>query len=256
MNEVNSFGKIATKLSTNPLGIIALFIVLVYGLACTLFITASDKLEFWERIPIIYFVIIFPILVLILFIWLVVNHHNKLYAPKDFGDNDGFHKAMQQNNIYKSINKDSVKDLLEYGKKYKTVLKEEKVIKQDLEKRGITNINDTTVQILTGQLAASHILKWFERTYSIIYGSQIKLLEELLVAEKVGFDIEKVERRFRRTKRKNPDFFEDLESNEYLEFLYISRLIKKEDNKVLITDEGTDFIKILEEVKYTKEKSL
>ena len=83
------FGKTAISLARNPLGIIALFIVLVYGLACIVLISASS-LPSNERIPIVYFLVIFPVLVLASFIWLVSNHSGKLFAPADFRNEDNY----------------------------------------------------------------------------------------------------------------------------------------------------------------------
>jgi CheY-like chemotaxis protein len=79
------FGRTATSLARNPLGIIALFIVLVYGLAAMVAAFASP-LTAGERVPLIYFLVIFPVLVLAVFTWLVSKHSGKLFAPSDFRD--------------------------------------------------------------------------------------------------------------------------------------------------------------------------
>jgi CheY-like chemotaxis protein len=83
--EVQDFGNAATSLARNPLGIIALFIVLVYGLAAMVAAFASS-LTAQERVPLIYFLVIFPVLVLAVFAWLVSKHSGKLFAPSDFKD--------------------------------------------------------------------------------------------------------------------------------------------------------------------------
>ena len=78
------FGDVAQKLARNPLGIIALFIVLVYGFAA-LVTGSSGSFTPGERLPLIYsLMIIFPVLVLGVFGWLVSRHSNKLFAPSDF----------------------------------------------------------------------------------------------------------------------------------------------------------------------------
>jgi len=80
---MNDFGETANKLSRNPLGIIALFIALIYGVACLTF-------SFSKNIPenmvswVIGFIIVYPFIVLISFVYLVTKHHTKLYAPRDF----------------------------------------------------------------------------------------------------------------------------------------------------------------------------
>ena len=86
---LDSFGDTAKKLARNPLGIIALFIVLVYGFASlvTIFV---NSFEAYERLLLVCFLIMFPVLVLIAFLWLVSKHSDKLYAPSDFSDEQNF----------------------------------------------------------------------------------------------------------------------------------------------------------------------
>jgi CheY-like chemotaxis protein len=82
-NPLREFGTTAKSLARNPLGIIALFIVLVYGLACLVVITGGS-LSTSERIPIIYFLITFPFVVLGVFTYLVAFRAGQLFAPSDF----------------------------------------------------------------------------------------------------------------------------------------------------------------------------
>jgi len=91
---IAEFSKAAQKLSRNPLGIIALFIVLVYGIAALVLGVSSNNLQPNERLPLIYFLVSFPIIVLIAFYRLVSHHHVKLYAPDDFQDKEGFFRAL------------------------------------------------------------------------------------------------------------------------------------------------------------------
>ncbi len=88
------FLKGAKDFARNPLGIIALFISLIYGFASLLLDSAADKLTVAERWPIIIFIVVFPILVLITFYKLVTNHHGKLYAPGDFKDDKSFLRTL------------------------------------------------------------------------------------------------------------------------------------------------------------------
>lgn len=80
---MRDFGGIASKLARNPLGIIALFIVLIYGIAClTLGLDSNlPKKAIWCFIA---FIIGYPLIVLFVFYRLVTKHHTKLYAPEDF----------------------------------------------------------------------------------------------------------------------------------------------------------------------------
>jgi CheY-like chemotaxis protein len=89
VDEVKGFGSIAQGLAKNPLGIIALFIVLVYGFACLVTGLASSFPEY-ERLPLVYFLVIFPVLVLAAFTWLVSRHSAQLFAPSDFANEDNY----------------------------------------------------------------------------------------------------------------------------------------------------------------------
>ena len=92
MNDpVRSLGEIANKLARNPLGIIALFIVLIYGFATATTIY-GDNLTASERLPLTWFLFLFPVLVLLLFVHLVIHHSDKLYGPGDFRDEANFMK--------------------------------------------------------------------------------------------------------------------------------------------------------------------
>ena len=87
--EMKGFGDAAKGLAKNPLGIIALFIVLVYGFAA-LVTTFSGSLSASERLPLIWFLVLFPVLVLTVFLWLVSRHGGKLYGPADFRDEENY----------------------------------------------------------------------------------------------------------------------------------------------------------------------
>ncbi len=72
----------------NPLGIIALFLFLVYTIAGSVLGGTAANLQWFERLPLILFLIVFPFAILRTFGDLVRNHHHKLYAPKDFDPGD------------------------------------------------------------------------------------------------------------------------------------------------------------------------
>src|SRR5579862_9419356 len=87
--DVKDFGDTATRLAKNPLGIIALFIVLVYGFAAL--VTAfAGTFATSERLPLIWFLVLFPVLVLAVFAWLVSSHGGKLYGPADYRDEENY----------------------------------------------------------------------------------------------------------------------------------------------------------------------
>jgi hypothetical protein len=108
---LKEFGDIAKKLSVNPLGIIALFIVLVYGIAALVLGISASNFEPGERLPLIWFLVCFPPIVLFTFTWLVAKHHAKLYAPKDFPDPSQFLQILDPSQQRKKL--ESEVELLE-----------------------------------------------------------------------------------------------------------------------------------------------
>lgn len=92
-DQLLNFGGTAKGLARNPLGIIALFIVLVYGFA-SLVTAFAESFTVAERLPLIYFLILFPVLVLIVFAWLVSKHSGNLFSPSDFRDEDNYVKIQ------------------------------------------------------------------------------------------------------------------------------------------------------------------
>ena len=88
-HSVKDFGTTARGLARNPLGIIALFIVLVYGLASLVVITGPSLGE-PEKLTLVYFLVFFPVLVLFVFTWLVAFRSGQLFAPADFKNEENY----------------------------------------------------------------------------------------------------------------------------------------------------------------------
>lgn len=89
---IDNFSESAKGFTKSPLGIIALFIVLVYGFA-SLVVGLGQNLTN-HIAPLIYFMVFFPVIVFCGFLWLVAKHHNKLYGPSDFKDEENFIKTQ------------------------------------------------------------------------------------------------------------------------------------------------------------------
>lgn len=94
-DQMKDFVETAKGLARNPLGIIALFIVLVYGFA-SLVTAFAGSFSASERMPLVYFLVVFPVLVLIIFTWLVSKHSGKLFAPSDFKNEDNYVKLQME----------------------------------------------------------------------------------------------------------------------------------------------------------------
>jgi CheY-like chemotaxis protein len=90
MTDIKSFADSAKGFTKSPLGIIALFIVLVYGFA-TIAVTFGSNLKDYVA-PLIYFLVLFPVVVFSGFLWLVSKHSDKIYGPSDFKNEDNFMK--------------------------------------------------------------------------------------------------------------------------------------------------------------------
>ena len=93
VDQLRNFGGTAKGLARSPLGIVALFIVLVYGFA-SLVTAFAGSFTAAERLLLICFLILFPVLVLIVFAWLVSKHSGRLFAPSDFRDEENFVKMQ------------------------------------------------------------------------------------------------------------------------------------------------------------------
>ena len=88
--QLKEFASSARALARNPLGIIALFIVMVYAIAGL--VISLAKPDFYQNPyhPSVIFLAAFPLFVLFVFAYLVSRHHQKLYSPDDFENQDDF----------------------------------------------------------------------------------------------------------------------------------------------------------------------
>lgn len=91
-NQIKEFGEVAKGLARSPLGIIALFIVLVYAFASL--VAFGGSFQPGERAPLIYFLVAFPVLVLVVFAWLVSTHSKDLFGPSDYRNEENYVKMQ------------------------------------------------------------------------------------------------------------------------------------------------------------------
>ncbi len=92
-DQTTNFGNTAQSLARSPLGIVALFIVLAHGFA-SLVVAFTSSFSSAERMPLIYFLVVFPHVVLGVFAWLVAKHSSKLFAPSDFKNEENYVKMQ------------------------------------------------------------------------------------------------------------------------------------------------------------------
>jgi len=152
-----NFGGIAQKLARNPLGIIALFIVLIYGIACLTFGFSKNLPASWIWCFIL-FIAGYPLIVLFVFYQLVTKHHTKLYAPGDFPLPENFMECI--NDTSKKWSNDSnIKSIIETGYIYYTL--------SDLNPRLLDHAIDWTNQAL--QYQSGEYLECFAKNNLAFY---------------------------------------------------------------------------------------
>lgn len=93
-DNLSTFSDAAKTLSRNPLGIIALFIVLVYGMAA-LVLGVATGLGAVERVLLVLFLVTFPLMVLMVFRELVIKHTGRLYSPGEYRDDQTFQNVTK-----------------------------------------------------------------------------------------------------------------------------------------------------------------
>ncbi|TAN49939.1 MAG: hypothetical protein EPN21_10335 [Methylococcaceae bacterium] len=94
--EPGEFSTSSKAFTKNPLGIIALFIFLVYSIASLVLGVSADALNVEQKWAFVLFLVVFPPLVLCAFVWLVANHAVKLYSPSDFQDERSYVELNQK----------------------------------------------------------------------------------------------------------------------------------------------------------------
>lgn len=97
----------------NPLGIVALFISLIYAFANLLLGVTVSSLTEQERYPLIIFIVLFPVVVLGVFYRLVSKHHGKLYAPGDYKDDQSFLRTLSPEERQEKLEREVAESLPE-----------------------------------------------------------------------------------------------------------------------------------------------
>ena len=242
-NNFEKFANTARYLSRNPLGIIALFILLVYGLACLVLGLAGTQLEVGERSPLIWFIVIFPVIVLLAFCWLVAKHHHKLYAPGDFENEELFVAGQSAETVIRQTSSNDYQDLMKAGEGFQVVSENEDLIKKDLLGRGLESDSDTA-KVLIRHLAVAQSNLWFETVSHTIFGSQIQLLKHLNETRtKVTFEF--LENYFNSVRGRFAELAE-WSTERYLAFLInYNLIIKHETNLYELTVAGNEFLMIM-----------
>lgn len=89
-----TLARTATVLSRNPLGLLALCLIVGEAIA-GLFLMAAADLQPLERQLLCFFVVVYPVVVVAAIYRLISRHHTRLYAPADFRDERCFLEVLQ-----------------------------------------------------------------------------------------------------------------------------------------------------------------
>ena len=88
-----------TKLTRKPLGVVGLFIWLIYSIAGLVMAASAQHLPYSLQLVLTLFIALFPLAILGVFYLLVTKHHEKLYAPADFKDETLFFRPATQDEV-------------------------------------------------------------------------------------------------------------------------------------------------------------
>lgn len=91
----SGFFSTASTMSRSPLGFLGLCLVLVYAVAGIAF-AANPSLESHLKAVLVWFIVLYPVLVLVMFVFLFANYRGDLIWPSDFPNPGDYIKYMQQ----------------------------------------------------------------------------------------------------------------------------------------------------------------
>ncbi len=165
----------------NPLGVIALFVLLIYGFACLVLGIGGNELESIHKTILICFLVLFPCFILLSFVYLVSRHSYKLYGPSDYKDEDNYMETLN-----------FIKEEVRINEKIDILLKEEVDQADKIKEQVKSYLEDLTggvkEEIACAKLLSSddNTLDNYQRIYYLKKGYEIfekialeKLEEEL-----------------------------------------------------------------------------
>ena len=94
-------------------------------------------------------------------------------------------------------------------------------------------------------LAAAAIIQQFERTYSLIWGSQLSALQFLNTRGVAGTDSVEVRLWYSQAAGREAELYEAYSFDQWLGFLQLHQLVARNGDVVAITLEGREFLKYL-----------
>jgi uncharacterized membrane protein len=138
------------------------------------------------------------------------------------------------------INNDNVQELIDSIGNSPTITDFEDNIKRVLVDRGL-DVTGETVKVLLRHLAGTQLILAFEKTHSIIFGSQLYLLKQLNSSPE-GISEENVSQFFGKVKLQFIETLKNWTVENYLSYLYSNLLITKTDNTIYLTNFGVEYL--------------
>lgn len=107
-------------------------------------------------------------------------------------------------------------------------------------------------KILLGALAKANLREHFERTYNLIWGSQIAVLQTLNTIGNVN--VEQLRPMYQAAVDTYPLMYKNYTLDHWLDFMQRSILVVQVDDTIAITPEGKEFLKYLIDLQYSSMK--
>lgn len=124
------------------------------------------------------------------------------------------------------------------------LVQRETVIQAELERLAFRDTSDRE-KFLIRLLAAAVIIQQFERTYALVFGSQLGVLQFLNTMGAVGAPINVLQPWYDQAAGKEPAFYQNYTFDQWLSFLQTNQLLVRSEDTVTITLEGKEFLKYL-----------
>lgn len=162
-----------------------------------------------------------------------------------------FERGQQQNSEYESKIDEAVIA--------KMTLKDETGLRDDIEKKINNSMSEVAsdaakIQVLTRNLAHSITYARTYYVYSVIFGSQIKLLERLRTAGIDGISAFEAFSFYREAASLNPGVYPAYTFDEYSRFMIDQSLVEVADSKWKITKHGLGLLAFIEASGLSKDR--
>lgn len=136
--------------------------------------------------------------------------------------------------------KQAVQELMNLGDSA-LLFEAEKLIREDLERRGLGTEGDT-IKVLIRHLSVTQLVLDFEQIYNSIFGSQIFLLKKLNEVAGQGVGREFLETHFKHVQALFPIELGNWTLEGYLAFLFSHTLLTVKNGNYHITIKGVEFL--------------